>query len=180
MYIYNSHTMVKNLKEGNTDAFRQLFRQYYPSVLAFVTGFVKDPELSEDIAQEVFMKVWIYRSSLEPSKPIRNYLYLLARRHICSHFRKTVTLQKYISDISTEELEELISIYDNTDAVELQRIAEEIVGSMPEKRRLVFTLSRGEGMTVDEIADRLGVSVRTVEKHIQLALRTLRSKLRNL
>ena len=174
----DSYSIVERLKAGEREAYRSLFLLYYPSVLSFVRGFTKDSSIAEDIAQDVFMKIWIYRSSLDEDKPIRNYLFLLSRRQLCSWFRKKVTLQKYIIELSEEELENIIDEYESEDANELMSLAMEIIGKMPEKRRCAFILSRSKGLPSDEIAKQMGISRRTVDKHLELALRTLRNGLK--
>ena len=172
----HQYFVVDKIKAGDTEAFRGLFRMYYPSVLAFVEGFVKDRGIAEDIVQDVFVKLWIYRASLDATRPIRGYLFLLSRREVCSWFRKEVTVQKLISGLAGDELYQLQDTpeKDASEMEELRKTAERIVEAMPEKRRHVFILSRREGLKIQEIADRLGISPRTVNKHIQLALRTLR------
>lgn len=173
----NPYSVVTRIKAGDTEAYRMLFRLYYPSVLAFITGFVKDKAIGEDLAQDVFMKVWIYRHSLDETKSIRNYLFLVSRRHICNWYKKEVALQQMVSDVSDEELEKMAAMSGENEAEELRHIADKVIAEMPEKRRLVFILSRGEGLKPDEIAKRLGISPRTVGKHIELALKTLRYEL---
>ena len=173
-----SYSIVRRIKEGDKAAFREIFRLYYPSIHTFITGFTKDATLAEDIAQDVFMKVWIYRSSLDEEMPIRSYLFLLARRQICSWFRRKLTLQKHIVELSEQELESIIEDSNLTEATELQAIAEEIIANMPDKRRTVFVLSHGKGLSSDDIAEIMNISPRTVHKHLELATKTLRNKLK--
>lgn len=174
-----AYFVADKIKSGDPTAFRTLFRLYYPSLLSFVEGFVKDRTVSEDIVQNVFMKIWLYRASIDGSKPLRGYLFLLCRREVCSWFRKEVAVQRFVSGYDREEIDRLASVNtsDTAELNELSRIASEMVARMPEKRREVFILSRREGLTANEIALRLGMSQRTVNKHIQLALRSIRTAL---
>ncbi len=94
-----TYFIADRIKSGDATAFRGLFRMHYPSLLAFVDGFVKDKEVAEDIVQNVFMKVWIYRSSLDVAKPLRGYLFLLCKREVCYWFRKEVTVQRFMSGL---------------------------------------------------------------------------------
>ena len=173
-----SYSIVGRIKEGDKGAFREIFRLYYPSIHTFITGFTKDPSLADDIAQDVFMKVWIYRNSLDAEMPIRSYLFLLARRQICSWFRRKLTLQKYIVELSEQELESIIEDGDLAETAELQAMAEEIIANMPDKRRMAFVLSRGKGLSSEDIAEIMNISPRTVHKHLELAMKTLRNKLK--
>ena len=67
------------VREGDDRAFNALFLRWYPQVAKFLTLLVKNPEQAEDLAQGVFMKVWLYRDRLDPSKSLKNYLFVLAR-----------------------------------------------------------------------------------------------------
>ncbi len=170
--------LVAAVKRGDLKAYEQLFMHYYPIVRAFVLGFVKIDEQAKDIAQDVFMKLWQYRGSLDAAKPIKPYIFLLARREVCSYFRnkQTVMEQNFsgggflpaMPDDSTQQ---------NLDAGELSAVVGRILESMPPQRRRIFSMSRKEGLSDAEIAERLGLSVRTVNKHIELALKDIRRKL---
>lgn len=171
--------LVAAVKRGDLKAYEQLFMHYYPIVRAFVLGFVKIDEQTKDIAQDVFMKLWQYRESLDAAKPIKPYIFLLARREVCSYFRnKQTVMERNFSegggflpatpDDSTQQ---------NLDAGELSTVVESILESMPPQRRRIFSMSRKEGLSDAEIAERLGLSVRTVNKHIELALKDIRLKL---
>lgn len=171
--------VIERIKSGDTEAYRQLFHQHYPSVLAFVRGFVKDRTVAEDIAQDIFIKVWRYRMSMDPEKPVRGYLFLIAKRHICNWFHKNQIVQNLVADIPREELEKLEDITAENDEIEQLRVAAvKVVTSMPFKRRQVFMLSKQEGLSAEEIGARLGISPRTVNKHVQLALHQIRSEMK--
>lgn len=86
--------LVAAVKRGDLKAYEQLFMYYYPIVRAFVLGFVKIDEQAKDIAQDVFMKLWQYRESLDAAKPIKPYIFLLARREVCSYFRNKQTVME--------------------------------------------------------------------------------------
>lgn len=86
--------LVAAVKRGDLKAYEQLFMHYYPIVRAFVLGFVKIDEQAKDIAQDVFMKLWQYRGSLDAAKPIKPYIFLLARREVCSYFRNKQTVME--------------------------------------------------------------------------------------
>ena len=174
-----AYFIADRIKAGDAGAFRSLFRLHYPSLLAFTEGFVKDRDVAEDIVQNVFMKIWVYRGSLDVSRPLRGYLYLLCRREMCNWFRREVTLQRFVVGMQREEVEKLAQpeAVDATELEQLSQLAEKLIGQMPPKRRDVFVLSRREGLSIEEIAERLNISPRTVNKHIQLALRSMRAQL---
>ena len=168
--------MITAVKRGDFVAYEQMFMCYFPIVRNFIRGFVKDDEPAKDLAQDVFMKLWQYRSSLDASKPLRSYLFLLARREVCSHFRaKAQRVNRCGEDY-------IVAIADNTtqqqlDSEELSGVVSGIVENMPPKRKEIFTMSRRQGLSNREIAERLDISVRTVDKHIELALQDIRKRI---
>lgn len=170
--------IITAIKRGDFVAYEQMFRCYYPIVRNFVCGFVKDEEPAKDLTQEVFMKIWQYRSSLDPSKPLRSYLFLLARREVCSFFRAK---QQSVNRCGEESM---ASIPDNSmqqqlDVEDLNGVVTGLLDSMPPKRKEIFTMSRRQGLSNREIAERLDISVRTVDKHIELALQDMKRGLKS-
>jgi RNA polymerase sigma-70 factor (ECF subfamily) len=165
--------LVVAMKGGDKHAFEAIFLRWYPQVLRFIQTIVKENTLAEDLSQIVFMKIWIFRERLNPSKSFKNYLFVLAKNGAID----TLKLKKYIlmedvspviephaSDMTESHLE-----FDETNSKILK-----IINEMPSQRRFVFNLSRFQDKSNREISEMLGVSVRTVEKHIELALRDLR------
>ena len=169
--------VAQAIKQGDFGANERLFVRYYAIVRTFICGFVKDEEKAKDIAQDVFMKLWQYRDSIDCNYSVKHYLFLLARREVCSYFR-TKKEQMYRNADGLDD----VQIPDNSLQLglagsELQTTIERIVEAMPPQRKAVFVLSRSEGLSNKEIAQRLNLSVRTVDKHIELALRSIRQGL---
>ena len=163
------------LAEGNEKAFDALFVEYYPKVLRFVMCFCHDKSEAENIVQELFMELWIKRERFIKIENLDNYLFVSARNSaihyvkqslVCSDEMSACNVQSnYISGDMKLCHEELYSFIMNE------------IGSMPEQRRRVFVMSRVDGLNNSEIAQRLGISKRTVETHISLALAQLKKLL---
>lgn len=164
------------VREGNDRAFNAVFFRWYPQVANFLTALVKDRALAEDLAQGVFMKFWIYRENLEPSQSLKNWLFVLARNAALDIFKSKRHLMaaeaSSLPDRQAPDRTEFQAEYEDM----LSHIAQ-IVEKMPPQRRQIFEMSRHHQLSHEEIALSLGISVRTVEKHIQLALRDLRKHL---
>ena len=168
------------LTQGGADveAFEQVFHKYFPMVRNFIKGMLKDAVRSDDVAQNIFMKLWINRHSLNRNLSLKNYLCVMARNEVInilsSKSFKSVHLQDRISDkhLLDYSTDELIN-YTETSA----RISKDIE-SMPPQRREIFKMSRYEHLSNMEIAIRMNLSVRTVEKHIELALKDLRKSIK--
>lgn len=163
--------LIIGLKNGRLTAFRQLFRDYYTIIRRFLSIMLADNELAKDVTQNIFMKVWLTRQNLDESKSMRNYLYVLAKNEAINILNKR---KKYhTQEVSDEDLVE----NDPFRALELNEMTDRVrkrVEGMPAQRRLIFRMSRYKHLSNGEIAAKLNISVRTVEKHIELALKDIR------
>lgn len=169
--------LINNLQNGNERAIDILFRRHYSFVCHAVYRILKDSNTAEDIAQEVFFGLWKKRENLNITISVKAYLKRAAINKSLNFIRD----QKIKFDDKEEQLPILTSNQSTTqeklEAEDLQKKIDEAIDSLPEKCRLVFTLSRFEEMTYQEIADHLGISIKTVENQISKALRVLRSVL---
>lgn len=169
---------LKELGEGNPKAFDILFTHYHPHVKKFLFGFIKDEELANDMAQDIFFKIWLKRDAIAKITSFKSYLFRMARNTIYDHYEHELIKQKY----ENKELEKSTSLYselieEEIYAKELYLLIELAIEKMPAQRKRIFTLSRKEGLTNEEIAQQLNINKRTVENHITLALRELRELL---
>lgn len=169
--------LLRQLREGDMASYEILFHRYYPTFFAFARGMLKDEGAAEDIIQNVFMKIWIHREALDETMSIKNYIYVLSKREVFNHLRA-----KYKTHVVLTEdmmmLEQSSGKEDSqSDYRELREAVQYVINAMPPKRRSVFCLSRFKSLSNQEIADKLGISIRTVEKHIELALRTFKEQL---
>ncbi|MCI2108088.1 MAG: RNA polymerase sigma-70 factor [Bacteroidales bacterium] len=168
--------LVSNIRKGDIKSFEILFERYYPVLFTFAIKMLKDRETADDITQECFIKFWLYRDRLNPELPVKRMLYKIVRNSCLDFFRsKKEVLQSLVSSLGTDfsdnaKTDEMISFYE-TNNILLRHISQ-----LPEKRRAVFEMSRYLNMSNKDIAGRLNISERTVEKHIQLALGELRGK----
>lgn len=168
--------ILQDFSGGSHEAFRCLFRMYYPKVRAFVHGFLKNDDDTDDVVQLVFIKLWKHRGKFREVQRFDAYLYALTKYTLLNFIaaRRPVAF--------TEEVEGLDTASDSTpeeelEARDLQLKIDMIVESMPLQRRTVFRLSRIQGLANDEIARRLGIQKKTVENHLNLALKELKEAL---
>jgi len=166
---------VEKLKKGDYDAYTLLMNDYYKNLCGYTNLFTKDPSKSEDIVQNVFVKLWVYRKKIDSNIPIKRYLHKSVYNEFIDQYRKNksvVTLEeKHLKAINT-------IIDDNSFDIEklMTRVNDEIE-KLPEKCKKVFILNKKEGLTHDEIAEYLQISKKTVEGHITRAFKILNQKL---
>ena len=175
--------LLRQLIRGDIAGYEVLFHKYYPTFFAFIKGMTKETAVAEDIAQNIFMKVWLNREKLDAAKSIRNYLFVLAKHEIYNYFRTKsrtfTTLKEAIAQTeskgggnlpSRNEIEEKLDLAETAEQVEI------IVGKMPPQRQQIFRMSRFEHMPSREIAEQLDISESTVRKHMQGILKKLNCK----
>ena len=156
------------------ETFKKCFDLWFDELRSYITYRCCDEELATDIVQETFVKVW--EKGIEyQGEQTKGLLYKIANDIWISQYRKQQSEQKYKLSFtwkSTQNETEEQLYYE-----ELKGNYEQALASLSEKRRAVFLMSRMEHLTYQEIADRLGVSVKAVEKRMKLALEELRKKL---
>jgi RNA polymerase sigma-70 factor (ECF subfamily) len=175
--VHSDHILVKKLKEGNVEAFNQLFYAYSSRLYHFAFGYLKSKEKAEEMVQEIFLKIWDNRGSIKEEFQFRSYLFSIAFNYIKKHFRTKALINKYI-DYAVAHGPEEETFDGETDYSSLRSRVYQLVGQLPEKRREVFIKSRFEGKNAAAIAEELNLSQSTVENHLNLALRFLKQHLK--
>ncbi|MBI9053514.1 MAG: sigma-70 family RNA polymerase sigma factor [Bacteroidales bacterium] len=158
-------------KENNVDIFKKYFDEYFDDIRNFIYYKCSDIELSEDLSQEVFVKLWERMDSIKPES-VRSYLYTIASNLFKNHYNRKKIEFKFISTLEDfdNESPEFIMEFKEFD-IQLQKTLSDI----PEKSREVFLMNRIDKLTYAEVADRLNISVKAVEKRMKKALEIIRS-----
>lgn len=165
----------RQLKVSDKSAFSALFRALYPDLRWYARGLTGDDEAAEDIVQEAFIRLWDKRAAIEPERSVRAFLYVAVRRRAFNEDRNTRTRRTLLAMM--DEPEKPTS---PDEAIDTRLVGQRIRGwidELPGRRREAFELSRFCGLSYQEIARVMGLSVHTVEKHITNALRHLRQRL---
>lgn len=163
--------IIEDFAAGSHSAFRKLFNYYYPKVHAFVMGLTKDKDETDDLVQAVFIKLWNKREYFLNVENFDSYLFTLVKYTVFNSFKEKSLWAD--SDYEFEELDAKTP-YDDLLAKDLALLVEMVVENMPAQRQAVYKMSREMGMSNDEIALKLGIQKKTVENHLNLALKELR------
>jgi len=171
--------IILQVIEGDQTAFENLYNIYADKLYYFALRFLKTKEDAENLTQDVFVKIWETRNRLDPDFSFNAYLFTIAKNTIFNLHRKRVNelaYREYLGnfyDYSHSKTESDLSLKD------LQEKIDQSVEKFPTQRKIVYELSRKEGLSHKEIAEQLKISEKTIETHIRLALKTLRKVVGN-
>jgi RNA polymerase sigma-70 factor, ECF subfamily len=168
--------LLEKLKDGDEFAFRQIFDLYVRRVYRFVLGYQKNKAEAEDTTQLIFQKLWEKRAVIDPGQSFTSFLFTIAYRTTIDQFRRNARNKSLSWEIMPEQ-ENQVSHLRADDLIshqELSSLYQQALEGLPEKRREIFILSRHEGLSNKEIAEKLQLSVKTVENQMTAALSTFR------
>jgi len=177
MQLQTDKEYIECLKKDDFVAFDALFRKYSESLYAFALSITRDSYASQDITQLVFLKIWEKRAQINEHLSFKSFLFSITYHETISWLRKEKSEKRRINEfvqnsgIQTNETERSIEFKN------IEGIANQLIEELPEKRKEIFKLSRVQGYSNKEIAERLGISVKTVENQMTSALKFLREKL---
>lgn len=165
--------LLLKLQQGDKACFKQFFEEHYDRYLSFARGLLHDEMAAEDAVQEAFTRLWVRRESIDPTRSVNNFLLVIIRNIIYNYLRLRYNARR--SDVPLPDVADASArIEDRYIMAEMEHRVEQIIDQMPPQRRKIFMMSRQEHLTNAEIARLLNISQRTVEKHIEQALRQLR------
>jgi RNA polymerase sigma-70 factor (ECF subfamily) len=177
MQLNDDTEYVECLKKDDFVAFDALFRKYSGSLYAFTLSITRNSFAAEEITQLVFLRVWEKRAKINEHLSFKSFLFSVAYNETISWLRMEKSQKRRISEFvnlkgfESNETEQTVEFRD------IEGIANQLVQEMPEKRKEIFRLSREQGFSNKEIAEKLSISVKTVENQITSALKYLREKL---
>ena len=159
----------------NKIEFKSLFDTYFDTIRSFIFFRCGDEDTASDIAQDVFMRVWEKRNQLNKDN-LRALLYKIANEMTISNHRKATHRNDFEQSLSLHDESDL-SVEDELLYREFRALYAKALKQMPETQRVVFMMSRNEELRYHEIAERLNISVKAVEKRMSVALQFLKKKL---
>lgn len=164
------------VKKGDLKSFETIFKRHYAPITRYASSIVRDPNIGEEIAQEVFMYIWEKREQIELHSELKSYLFSSAKNKCLNYLKLELPKQQAMTDLSG-----IAGMSENTmttdDTQLLKRKIQYAIDQLPEKCRNIFVLSRYGGLTYAEIAEDLELSVKTVENQMSIALRKLKESL---
>jgi len=170
---FSESDLLRRLKQDDERAFDALFRHYSALVYRFAFSYLKSRPAAEEIVQECFIKIWEKRAQLRDDVPLKGYLFTTAHHAVLNELRRDQHHLRLHGQVAAAAGP--ASVANEAEYQEMEALYAAALDRLPPKQREVFVLSRQLGLSYPEIAERQGVSVKTVEAHIMQALKTMRS-----
>jgi len=158
--------------------FEKLFKSHYSYLCNFAQQYVEDMDTAQDICQKVFITLWEKRASIDSKQSIKSYLFTAVKNRCLNHIRDHKKYRSRVLDLDCGDIEIAADEVDLEDAQALKNKIEQVLNSLPEKCKMVFEMSRYQGMKYREIAEELGIAQKTVEAHMSKAMKILREELK--
>ena len=174
--------LSEQIRKGDEQAFRIFYEAEFGNVVYFVRQYVNDADIAADLAQESLLGVWTNREKIDPDRNLRAYLYVTARNKTLNliksnsfklHNLYSGELDANLKALSDESLDDML------EALTIQDLISKTYAVLPDDVKDCFYMNRECGLTYQEIADRKGVTVKSVEYKIKIALRAFKSRLKD-
>jgi len=178
--VYSNTELVKLLKNGDMSAFDSIYKKYSRRLYGFIFRYVKQQADTEEIVQEVFIKIWKSRDKIDVYSSFESFLFTIAHNATINLLKKRATEQKYVEHVkSLQRIEETCELIDEVHYQELKYKLQGLLNELSPRQKEIFQLSRVEGLSHKDIAEKLGISPNTVKNHLVTTLAFLKSKLGN-
>ena len=169
--------LIQKMKSGDRESFNQIFRRYYSPLVRFCVRFVADADQAAEIVQDLFVKLWTNREKIAFTTSFESYMLRSVRNAAITFINKERAHAETNERIYTDD-SDANDPSETLQSNNLEASYREVLASMPEKRREVFLASRYDGLKYAEIAEKLGLSQKTVEAHMSAAIKQLREGLK--
>ena len=169
--------LLLEIAEGNEKAFRRLFDHYWRKIYSVAFVLTKSSTVSEEIVQDVFLKIWLKREQLPAIQKFDGFLFTIARNHIYNNLRSKTTELPFVEQLEQCFVETSGLPDQELFLKETKQMIERAVEQLPAQQRTVFELSRNDGLDHAKIAERLAISKLTVKSHMTQALKSIRTYL---
>ena len=169
--------VLEELSRGNYAAFELVYKSFQANIRRFILSLTKDIQVAEDIMQDAFVYLWEKREQIDPRKNILNYLFHIVRSMLINRLRKQQVADRYLREMDFEEVS-LYAADASMIAEETELLIEVVVEHMPKQRQAIYRMSRQEGLTHQEIAEKMGIDTRNVRTQLHYAVKEIKEILK--
>ena len=174
--VSNEDRLLKAIKLDKT-SFDQIYKQYWSKLYIYAFNVLREKEICEDIVQEIFIDLWAKRDNVQITD-LNSYLYQSVKYQIFNHFRKSKYKKQLLIKFNLMNTQNGIDeLYEEK---ELNVQLKDIISKLPKQRRIIFKMSRYDGLSNKEISENLNISLQTVKNQISKSLKFIRRSLKNI
>lgn len=178
MKVYNEADVIKDLKRGSGEAFEIVYNRYVGKLYNFMLGITRGDEyMSEEMVQTAFIRLWETRERIDTGKSLISYLATIAKNTLYNKYKRQTVELIYREMVLREETEIDHTTEQQVEGEWLKRSLDDLIDQMPPGRKNIYKLSRQQEMSTKEIAEKLGISVSTVETQLSLATKYMKNEL---
>lgn len=170
---YSDAELLILLKDSDSHAIKLIYERYWKRLYLAAFSIIQDAHQSEDIVQEVLLQLWVRREEITIGS-LKSWLFTAVRYKVLTYITTGKNRKVLLEQDELEQLAGLAEIKDRLNEKDMERMLELGIASLPERCQQVFVLSRKEHLTNKEIAERMGISIKTVEAQMTIALKSLR------
>ena len=170
--------LLSELKKGSEQAYERLFYSYYADLVLYTNGILKNRELAEDLVQELFISFWADQKYRFIDSGLEGYLFRSARNTCLNYIRDEKRRSGKLQQAMSEVVNDRVPVVDEGEAKQEREEIYKALHRLPEQCKRIFILCCLEGLTYQQTADRLGISINTVRTQMGRAFRFLRDALR--
>lgn len=166
--LYNETELLQRIASGDEQAFRDLAYTYHSRLKGFVFNMTQSPEQTEEVVQDVLLKIWMVRKTLVEVTNFQTFLFVITRNMAVNAMRSAIRQRVRHAKWQREQPDAFNEINSGDDMV-LSDLVEEAINALPPQQQQAWLLSRREGLKYEQIAEKMAISRETVKRHISLA-----------
>lgn len=164
------------MSKGDKKAYETMFHRFYPKVHRFVAMLLKNRDDADDVCQLIFLKIWNKREKFTDIRDFDSYLFILTKNTVINYISSRHVMPIDIDSLPDRYSNEF-SPFEDVVAKDTQLLIDMVVENMPQQRQMIYRMSREQNLKNEEIALRLGIQKKTVENHLNLALKEIKRAL---
>lgn len=172
--------LVTRVRLNDKNAFKVLYDRYSKKIYFFSLKYIRNTVEAEELVQSVFINVWENRRSLDPDNSVKSYIYKSAINYIFNYLKKKKIQNRFIESQMHQDENQSENLYEEVFFHDLEKSIETVVVTLPSQQQRIFRMSRYDGLSYQEIAAKLELSLRTVENQMYRALKTLKTALKGI
>ncbi len=172
--LLNETELIRLTSLGDERAFREIFDFYSRLLNHFVLRITHNQDITDDIVIDVFMKIWLKRTSLPEIDNFNSYLYAMVRNHAFNVIKRLAHETSIMNELSLSQTEYQITTEETVIYNDYKHLLNQTLNQLPPQQKIVYMLSHEDGLKYDEIAAEMNVSKNTVKSHLKKAVSTVR------